>query len=69
MLIPQVPHPTKPIFKKFGIPSAAVARTLGLSYTYLVGVLSGLQTPSPETDAKLRKLACDIQASKEGASR
>ena len=50
------PHWTKAIFKANGIPISAVAKGLGLSYSYVSSLLCGVCRVTPEVEGKLAQL-------------
>jgi len=54
-------HWTKPIFKRNEISLAAVARGLGVSYSYASAILSGNVKSTPEVEARLSQLANQLE--------
>lgn len=57
------PHPTRAFFKSNNIPISAVARYLGLSFSYTSNLLSGIHRMTPENDRKLRELVDQLKQS------
>jgi len=57
------PHPTRAIFKKHNIPLSAVSQYLDLTYNYVSSILRGAISATPDIDAKLQKLADELQKS------
>jgi len=59
-LLPQE-HPTKAIFKNHKLPISAVANYLGLSFSYVSLMLSGVARVTPLNDTKLKELAAQLE--------
>jgi hypothetical protein len=57
-----VPHPSAPIFQKHKIPRSAIAEALGLSYSYVCNLLTGVRKSTPTVDSKLRELADQLES-------
>ena len=57
------PHWTKAIFKHNNIPISAVAKGLGLSYSYVSNLLCGVMTITPEVEKRLAKLVEGLERS------
>lgn len=55
------PHPAKAIFKKHNIPISAVANCLRLTTTYVNSMLNGHMRITPENEAKILRLAEDVE--------
>ena len=56
-----IPHPSKLFFKERGIPIAAVARHLDLSFGYVSNLLSGVHRMTPRVDAMLNELVDELR--------
>lgn len=46
-------HPAKKVFRRAGIPVAAVAKFLGLSTSYTCSILNGFARITPDNESKL----------------
>jgi len=55
------PHPSYFIFRKHKIHLGVVAQSIDLSYPYLCNLLRGIRRPTQEVDAKLNRLAQQLE--------
>jgi hypothetical protein len=62
------PHWSKQVFKDHGFPIAAVAKYLGLAYSYTSNILSGIRQATPQVEAKLRELVDQVEKESEKAA-
>ena len=62
-LLPQ-PHWSKAKFKAHDIPISVVAKALGLSYSYVSSLLSGVCNVTEEVEGKLKGLVERMERSK-----
>jgi len=60
------PHPIKTVLKKNNVSVAALAKHLGLSFTYVTNLINGVARVTPENEAKLQEIIRHLKGKNNG---